>query len=69
MTVGLIIGAPLRNGWNARHEAQTASPFSSLVAAVHCHFCPLGQLTTSKEAPSPLKWPDWQGFLRRRTRQ
>jgi HD superfamily phosphodiesterase len=29
-----IIGAPLRSGWNAWHEAYTASPFSSPVASV-----------------------------------
>jgi hypothetical protein len=39
MTAGFIIGATLRSGWNARHEAQNASPFPSPAAAVHRHFC------------------------------
>jgi hypothetical protein len=33
MMACFIIGATLRSGWNARHEAQTASPFPSQAAA------------------------------------
>jgi hypothetical protein len=60
------IGATPRSGWNARHEAHTASPLSSHAASVRRHCCPLGWLTTSKEASRLLKGLDWQGYLGRR---
>src|SRR5262245_4601666 len=69
MTAGFIIGATLRSGWNARHEAQNSSPFSSQAAAVHRHFCPSGSLTTSKAASAPWKKQGRQGFPWRRKRQ
>src|SRR6202163_3922951 len=49
-TVVFTIEAPLRSGWNARHEAHTALPLSSHAASVRRHFCPLGRLTTSVAA-------------------
>src|SRR3981189_1945011 len=62
---GVTIGAPLRGGWNARHEAHSASPLLSQAASVRRHFCPLGRLTTSKEASRLLKGLDWQRYLGR----
>ena len=43
-----------------------SSPLSSQAASLRRHFCPLGRLTTSKEAWRPLKWLDWQALRRRR---
>jgi hypothetical protein len=45
----------LGSGWNAGHEAQTASLFPSQVVAIHWHFCPFHQLMTRKEALHPFE--------------
>src|ERR1700687_4666351 len=65
-TAVFTIAATLRGGSNARHKAHTASPLLPQAASVRRHLCPLGRLTTSKEASRPLKGLDWQAFLRRR---
>jgi hypothetical protein len=44
VAAGIIIGAALRSGWNARHEAQTVLPFPTHAVAVYRYFCPLGRL-------------------------
>src|SRR5258708_14185306 len=49
-TAVFTIAATLRSGWNARHEAHTASPLLSHAASVRRHFCPLGRLTTTVAA-------------------
>src|SRR5258705_3218248 len=54
------IRATLRSGWNARHEAHTASTLSSQAASARRHFCLLGRLTTNKQASRPVKRLDWQ---------